>query len=744
MSAIDAAGRPAAAAQPATALPRRRRPLRTPVVPQMEEQDCGAACLAIVLGGFGRRISLHEARHACGVSRDGVSAAAVGRAAAAYGLEARGRRVAGGEGERACDQLAIPSMVLLDGPHFAVFEGVRRGRVLINDPSTGRYATPVDDFERRFLGVALEFSAGPDFVAAGARLPFARALAGRVRPYAAPLAAAVVAAVLVAGPAVLAALLLRVYLTEVLVLGTDGWATASTLALAGAALTVIAGTWLQQRALARVLVAMAVQTSADFMWRLLRLPGEFFHLRQLGGLVTRVQLNDGLAVLLTSRLASAVAASLTGSLCLGALVWLDPLLSLVAVGVAVANAVALRLVARRRTNDQHRLQMEEYRRDGVAFAGIAAIETLKAEGAEDTLFSSWGGWQARALNTSQELAERVQSLLVVPAALNVAAGGLVVIFGALQLLHGSVSLGTLLAFQLLMSSFLLPITSLVGLGAELLIARAQVALLDDVLEADPDPYLEPILGEHDHDADAPRLSGRLEFRNVTFGYDRNRPPLVDGLSLVVEPGERVAIVGPTGSGKSTLARLAAGVLRPWSGEVLYDGGRREELSRAVLTTSLAYVEQQLRLFEGTVRDNLTLWDPTADDERLRVALAEAELADVIERRGGLDVAWVAEDAANLSGGERQRLELARALVLDPAIVILDEATSALDAETELRVDERLRRRGCTSVVFAHRLSTVRDADRIVVLDGGGVVQQGRHDELVAADGPYRRLVESMR
>jgi NHLM bacteriocin system ABC transporter peptidase/ATP-binding protein len=727
----------------AAAGPPRSRRVRTPVVPQMEEQDCGAACLAIVLGAFGRRIALHEARRACGISRDGASLAAVAKAAAGYGLRARGRRVTAGGGGPAWTQLAPLSMILVAGPHFVIFEDVRRGRVRLNDPSTGRYALPPDEFERKFLGIALEFSAGPEFVAVGERLPFVRSVVGRVRPYAAPLAAALAMALVIAVPMILAALVLRVFATQVLIFGHSEWALPCVSAVAGVTVAVIGGTWLQQRALSRVLTAMALRTSSEFVWRMLRLNGKFFHLRQLGGLVTRVQLNDGLAVLLTQRLTAALAGAITAALYLGVLVWLDPLLSLVAVLVAVITAGALRLVAIRRTNGQHKLQMEEYRRDGVAFAGIAAIETLKAEGAEDALFRSWAGWQARALNSNQELAAGAQGLLVVPTALNVAASGLVVTFGALQLLDGDVSIGTLLAFQLLMSSFLLPVASLVATGAELLIARAQSALLEDVIDAEPDPYLEPVVHTHAPDT-AARLRGALTLREVTFGYDRNRPPVLHQVSLALAPGERVAVVGATGSGKSTLARLAAGVLRPWSGEVLYDGHRREQVPRAVLTTSLAYVQQQLRLFEGTVRENLTLWDPTIPDEQLWAALWDAALADVIERRGGLDAAWVAEDAANLSGGERQRLEIARAMVLDPAILILDEATSALDADTEQRIDARLRWLGCSCLVFAHRLSTVRDADQIIVLEGGRVVQRGRHEELIDGGGHYRELVEDMR
>lgn len=729
--------------RPAPAEPPRRRRLRTPIVPQMEEQDCGAACLAIVLGAFGRRTALHESRRACGISRDGASIAAVAKAAAGYGLRTRGRRVAAGEDGPASAQLRPLSMILLAGPHFAIFEGLRRGRVRLNDPSTGRYALSAEQFEREFLGIALEFSIGPEFVPVRERLPFAWSLVRRLRPYAAPLGAALAVALLVAAPIVLAALVLRVFATQVLIFGHSGWALPCAAAAAGLSLAVIGGTWLQQLALSRVLTAMALRTSSEFVWRMLRLNGEFFHLRQLGGLVTRVQVNDGLAVLLTSRLTAALAGAITAALCLGALVWLDPLLSLVAVVVALVSAGALRLIATQRTNGQHKLQMEEYRRDGVAFAGIAAIETLKAEGAEDSLFSSWAGWQARALNSSQELAAGAQGLLVVPTALNVLASGLVVTFGALQLLNGDVSLGTLLAFQLLMSSFLLPVASLVATGAELLIARAQSALLEDVIDAEPDPYLEPIVQTPAPET-AVRLRGALTLREVSFGYDRNRPPVLDQVSLSLAPGERVAVVGATGSGKSTLARLAAGVLRPWSGDVLYDGRPREQVPRAVLTTSVAYVQQQLRLFEGTVRENLTLWDPTVPDEQLWAALEDAGLADVIERRGGLDAAWVVEDAANLSGGERQRLELARALVLGPAILILDEATGALDAHTEELVDSRLRRRGCSCLVFAHRLSTVRDADQIIVLERGRVIQHGRHDELIEAGGHYRGLVEDMR
>ena len=632
----------------------------------------------------------------------------------------------------------MPAVVVLDGAHFAVYEGVRRGRVRLNDPSSGPRSTSVDQFVDEFAGIALGLRPGPDFRQLGTRTPYLRALGTRVRPYLTHLVLPVVAALLAALALVATSLLIRAFVAALADRsgGTAvGWLWTALLAGCGLA---VAATVLQQLALARLLTVISVSTTESFLWRLLRLPGTFFSRRQIGGLVTRVQLNDGLAVLISARLAGTLAALVTASVYLAVMLWLDARLALVAVGAAIADAVVTGLIARRRSVEQHHLQSVTERRDGIAFAGLADIETVKADGAEDWFFARWAGWQARGLNVDQRLASRLQSLLVLPTTVATAAAGLLVVLGALGVLAGTVSLGTVLAFQLLLGGFLTPVTSLVGLAADMMSARGQIALLDDVDRQRPDPYLTPLT----RPATATALRGDLELRDVTFGYHPGAAPLLTGLTLTVPAGARVAVVGASGSGKSTVARLAAGVLRPWSGEVCVDGRRRDDIPRAEMTLELGYVEQELRLFEGTVRDNLTLWDPSLAEDRLARAMADAQIDDVVRRRGGLDGGWIEEGARNLSGGERQRLEIARTLALDPKILVLDEATSALDADTELLVDRAIRDRGCTTLIVAHRLSTVRDADLIVVLDRGRVVEQGTHDELVEADGPYRALLEA--
>jgi ABC-type bacteriocin/lantibiotic exporter with double-glycine peptidase domain len=307
--------------------------------------------------------------------------------------------------------------------------------------------------------------------------------------------------------------------------------------------------------------------------------------------------------------------------------------------------------------------------------------------------------------------------------------------GGSQVMSGAISLGTLAEFQLLSAGFSAPLARLVGFGDLLVQVAGTLASVDDVLRHPVDPELEPRapIGKR-------KLSGALELRDVTFGYSPLEPPLIQGLSLSVRPGERIAIVGTSGSGRSTISRLAVGLVRPWSGEVLLDGIPRATIPRGVLAATLAFVDQDIRLFEGTIRDNITLWDTTIPDEAVVRAARDAAIhEDIVARSGGYD--RVLEEAGrDWSGGQRQRIEIARALAGDPAVLVLDEATSALDPVIEYEIDCALRARGCACLIVAHRLSTIRDSDEIVVLDAGSVVERGTHDELMQLGGRYVELV----
>jgi NHLM bacteriocin system ABC transporter peptidase/ATP-binding protein len=730
-----------------TAKPGTGHVVRTIKMPQMEDADCGAACLAIVLAAHGRRVQLREVRDRCGIGRDGVTGGALKRAAESYGLRVTARRshvARGADGQvdlSAIAELPAPAMIFVDQRHFTVLEGVQGRSVRINDPAVGRIKMTGEEFLDRFSGISLQFEPAEDFSPGGPRLILAKLALSRLRPYLRWLSAALVTAVLRALPIVVISLLIKTFLTYVIGFGDTAWRIPVVVGLAVIAAFTIVSAATQQRLTASVVSAMATRGGTSYMWRLLRLPGTFFHRRNVGGMVTRVQFNDGLAILLSERLAMAVADALTVLLYLGVLVWIDPVAAIVAAGLVAINALAMRALARVTAPEQQKLLFDEYHRDSLAFNGLSMIETLKADGAENWFFSRWAGLQARALCTAQRLARTSQLLLVIPAVMGTLAGALVLIACGVQVMRGEITVPTLLAAQMLASAVLLPANGLVGVGSDIEITKAQLMMLDDVLSAEIDPYVTPVV---DADAEAERstrLEGRLELVDVTFGYDQARPPVIAGLNLVIEPGQRVAIVGTTGSGKSTIARLVTGVLRPWSGEIRLDGVARDEQPRSLVSTSMAYVEQQLRLFEGSVGDNLTLWDPTVPPERVERALADACVDGVVEQRGGLDAGWIAESARNLSGGEKQRLEIARALTLDPSIIVLDEATSALDAETEMEIDGNIRSRGATCLVVAHRLSTVRDSDLIVVLDRGHVVQQGRHTELIAVPGAYRELVE---
>jgi ABC-type bacteriocin/lantibiotic exporter with double-glycine peptidase domain len=536
--------------------------------------------------------------------------------------------------------------------------------------------------------------------------------------------------------------LLGRFVDEVLVAKSDGVALPLLLGLLLAALARSLLLAIQARLVTDTFGRAARASARRFLSHALTLPMTFYSQRSAGELAARVDLNERVAETISSDLARLALDVVTASFFLVLMVRLDPYLALVVVACVSLELFAWRALARRTAEVSQELSVQAGKLSGMATGGLANIESIKAGGQEGALFLKWIGLQVRYLNASLRSQRYMLTLGQAPALLGLVASLAVLGLGAVRIMQGVFTVGDLVAFQVLLAGFTAPLHALFSHTQQLQGLRGDLSRLDDVLNH---------AGEYR--GQTPKSDGGsgqygsltpilLEFRDVTFGYNKGEAPLIAGFSLALRPGARVALVGASGSGKSTLARLAAGLYTPWSGEILVDGKLRGEYPREQLARAMAYVDQDVVLFEGSVRENLTLWDDVPD-ETVANALHDAALDEEIARREGGLGAPLQEGARNLSGGQRQRLEIARALVRNPSLLILDEATSALDPASEARVEASLRRRGVTCLVVAHRLSTVRDADEILVLEGGQVVERGKHDDLVRrAGGRYAALVAS--
>ncbi|HUP29468.1 MAG TPA: NHLP family bacteriocin export ABC transporter peptidase/permease/ATPase subunit [Usitatibacter sp.] len=727
-------------AQPAEVAPRAPLPdtplARVPTILQLEAVECGAAALAMVLAHHGRHVTLEQMRVDCGVSRDGSKAGGLLRAARAHGLVARGFRKEPHE----IAALPLPAIAFVNFNHFVVVEGFHGGRAYLNDPARGRRSIDATEFDQAFTGVVLTFERSPEFKRGGHAPSALRSLRRYLSGFHRAVAIAFFIGLMLVLPGLLLPWLLGRFVDDVLVAKLPGAAMPLLTGLIAAALARSLLLGIQARFLMDSFGRAARASASRFLAHALALPMTFYSQRSPGEIAARVDLNERAAETISRDLAHLALDLITASFFLVLMVRLDSRLAAVVVGCVGLELLAWRALAHRTAEISQELSVQAGKLAGTATGALANIESIKAGGQETALFRKWMGLQVQFINASIRAQRSTLLLGEVPGLLGLVAHLAVLGLGAALIIDGAFSVGDLVAFQVLLAGFTAPVHALFGATQKMQTLRGDLARLDDVLNHEPEHGV--AVSRTGETPASTRLAGAIEFRDVSFGYNRGEPPLIESFSLAVRPGGRVALVGASGSGKSTLARLAAGLYAPWSGEILFDGKARAAHGRADIAASVAYVDQDVALFEGSVRENLTLWDAVAD-EKVQAALRDAALGDEIARReGGLE-APLQEGARNLSGGQRQRLEIARALAREPSLLILDEATSALDPASEAQVEANLRARRVTCLVVAHRLSTVRDADEIVVLEAGRVVERGTHDDLATRPGGrYAALVAS--
>jgi ATP-binding cassette, subfamily C, bacterial len=711
---------------------------RTPTLIQMEAVECGAAALGIMLAHHGKIVPLAELRITCGVSRDGSNATNILSAARQYGLEAKGFKIAELEG---LQELDLPLIAFWNFNHFVVVDGFSKTKAYLNDPATGPRSIDLETFDAAFTGVVLTFEPGPTFQKGGMKPDLLRSLWNRLKASQGVLIYCIIAGFLLVIPNIVTPVFTQVFIDEVFVANRGDWLRPLVLGM-----ILMAGlegilTLIQLKFLRRMKVKLSMGLSSQFIWHILRLPVSFYDQRYAGEISSRIQLNDRLAQVLSGELATTAISAVMVIFYAFVMVQYDAILSAIGIAAVALNLAALQWVSRWRVDSNMSLIQEQGKVSGIAISGLQSMETLKASGLESDFFARWSGQYAKSVNAQQQMEVSNQLLGLVPTLLSAMTMLLVLAIGGWHVMEGSMTIGMLVAFQSFMQSFMAPADHLVNLGSQLQTLEGDVNRLDDVLQNPIDPALQENEDIDEYSPTADELVGSLKLRNISFGYSRVAPPLIEDFSLTLWPGQRVALVGGSGSGKSTVAKLVAGLYSPWQGEILLGGYSREMLSRSELVNSVAFVSQDILLFEGTIRDNLSLWDSTIPNDQLLSALKDAALDETVRSLGGLD-AKLLEGGNNLSGGQRQRLEIARALVNNPSILILDEATSALDPETERIIDRNIRQRNCTCLIVAHRLSTIRDCNEIIVLEQGKIVQRGTHDQLKAIDGTYLRLIQS--
>lgn len=722
--------------------------IKVPAIMQMEALECGAASLTMVLAYFKKWLPLEKVRADCAVSRDGSNLRDIIRAANSYHLKAEAFKCEPDELKEglAEGEVKLPAIIHWNFNHFVVLCGFGKNKAYINDPARGSVTVTMDEFDKAFTGVVVSFEKDEGFEPGGKQKSVLEFVKKRLKGTLVPflfvfITNAIIMALTAINPA-----LSRVFMDRILVQNgmtspaNPEWLYPLILGMAGLVGIQLIIQIINIVYMLKIRGKLAIVANSMFMWHVLRLPVDFFSQRNVGDIAERQSSNETIAETLIRSLAPIILDFIKLIFYLVLVLRISPILTLIGVSSSLFNIFFSTYITKKQINISRAQMRDAGKLASSSISGIEMIETIKSSGAENGFFEKWSGYQA-SVNSSRVKSEKVNMYLgAIPGFLQTISSTAVLMVGVLFIMQGDFTLGILTQFQSLLGMFIGPVDSLRSVGNQVQAMRTQMERIEDVMNYEPDVNYDESDSKAESDEEYTKLSGAVEIKNLTFGYKKLAEPLIENFSLSLKPGSKVAFVGSSGCGKSTLSKLISGLYKPWSGEISFDGKNIGDIKREVFTSSLAVVDQDITMFEGTIADNIKMWDKSIEDFEMILAARDAQIHnDIIARDGGYD-SEIIESGRNFSGGQRQRLEIARTLAQDPSIIVLDEATSALDAKTEFEVVKAISDRGITCIVVAHRLSTIRDCDEIIVLDKGKVVERGTHDELYAKNGFYTKLV----
>lgn len=705
---------------------KKRRVKKVPVVVQMETVECGAACLSMILAYYGKWLSLEQLRTDCGVSRDGSNARCIVQAARRHGLDAHGYRADISHLEH-----MAPAIIHWNYNHFVVFKGFDGGLAYINDPGIGSIAVSMEDFNRSYTGVAITASPTDQFKPQGHQTSILHYVRENIRGVSDAFIFTLIMGILTAFAGMLYPLFSQVFMDDIITGKNEEWTVPFFVGMGALVVFHFLLAFLDNVYGRRFSGSMSLKGNTRFLWHALNLPMEFFAQRYVGDIVQRQSLNETITTTLVRILAPYAINILLLIVYVVVMARYSFLLTLMGLMSVALNIYVVRKESELRNNLSRAMEQTEGKFYGITMSCVDNIESIKAAGAERKFFEFWAGYFARRNN--QEVAFEARSFS--PYVFGHVANALVLILGAALILYGDFSIGMLMAFQGFMAEFMRPAMGLMQGSTTVIELRSQMERIDDVIAYPTEKW-----SDDANEAHGAKMGGMFEMKNVTFGYSPTSEPLIKDFSMKLEPGKSVALVGTSGCGKSTIAKLVAGLYEPWSGDILFDGRKRSEISHEEYVNSVAVIDQNVVLFDDTISENLKMWDHSIEDFTMTMACIDSGIRnDIISRPRGFNTKLV-KGGGNFSGGQRQRMEIATALAREPILLVMDEATSALDTVTEREVMQNIRQCGASLIVIAHRLSTVRDCDEIIVMDHGQIAERGTHDELMSRDGIYKKLM----